>query len=169
MACARSSARPSPQGPMRSSCRSTRSGCTGTRCRAAMSRCSARRYRCLLSPIDPALSERRRAELQALVDVAVGQRRAGVRLHPAASVGVAGEPGARRPARPPPSRRSRRTTRRGPTCGSSPASSPATSRRCARASSSSTWCIPTSAGAELLADWLAVDITRFWSSIDLGR
>jgi lysophospholipase L1-like esterase len=28
---------------------------------------------------------------------------------------------------------------------------------------------PTAAGAELLADWLAADISDFWSSIDFGR
>ena len=126
------------------------------------------RYRCLLSPIDPALSERRRAELQALVDVALGS---GVPVYaytqPHSSDSLANPSlggllaaaesaiAAYDPARPDVRFVARIFTRDLPPLR--------------EGVDFIDMVHPTSAGAELLADWLAVDITRFWSSIDLGR
>lgn len=126
------------------------------------------RYRCLLSPIDPALSERRRAELQALVDAAVGS---GVPVYaytqPHSTESLAN-----------PSLDGPLTTAESAIAAYDPARPDV--RLVARIFTRDLPPLregvdfidmvhPTAAGAEVLADWLAVDVSRFWSSIDLGR
>jgi hypothetical protein len=125
------------------------------------------RYGCLLSPIDPALTERRRHELQSLIDTATGS---GVPLYvytqPHSTESLASPAldlplttaeaaiAAYDPGRPDVRFVARIFTRDLPSLH--------------EGVEFLDMVHPTPAGAELLADWLAVDVSRFWSSIDFG-
>jgi hypothetical protein len=126
------------------------------------------RYRCLLSPIDPALTDRRRAELQMLVDAAVASGvpvYAYVQPHSSESLANPSLDGplaaaesaiaAYDPVRPDVRLVARIFTRDLPPLR--------------EGVDFIDMVHPTAVGAELLADWLAVDVTTFWNSIDLGR
>ena len=126
------------------------------------------RYACLLSPIEPALTERRRAELQSLIDAAAGSgvpAYAYTQPHSAESLA---DPALDRPltaaeaaiAAYDPLRPDVRFVARIFTRDLPPLHEGVEFIDMVH---------PTPAGAETLADWLAIDISRFWSSIGFGR